>query len=73
MNRNVIGCLLTFALAAVSFAQQSPAPRTVDLKAADGTLLKGTFFPAAKPGPGVLLFHQSNRTRQSWDGGSEMN
>src|SRR4029453_7077176 len=25
------------------------------------------YFAAAKPGPGVLLFHQSNRTRTSWD------
>jgi dienelactone hydrolase len=50
-------------------AQQSQpaAPRTVDLRSADGTVLKATFFPAAKPGPGVLLFHQSNRTRTSWD------
>jgi len=49
------------------FAQNPPTLRTtVDLKCADGTLLKATFFPAAKPGPGVLLFHQSNRTRQSW-------
>src|ERR1700755_1915022 len=39
----------------------------VDLKTPDGTVLKGTYFAAAKPGPGVLLFHQSNRTRQSWD------
>jgi hypothetical protein len=46
---------------------QEPQPRTVELKASDGTLLKATFFPAAKPGPGVLLFHQSNRTRTSWD------
>src|SRR5437870_9218803 len=37
------------------------------VKAADGTILKGTYFAAAKPGPGVLLFHQSNRTRKSWD------
>jgi dienelactone hydrolase len=49
-------------------AQQSSAPRIVDLKAADGTILKASFFPAAKPGPGVLLLHQSNRTRDSWDG-----
>jgi hypothetical protein len=49
-------------------AQQSQpvAPHTVDLKTTNGTLLKATFFPAAKPGPGVLLFHQSNRTRTSW-------
>src|SRR5579859_8259044 len=37
------------------------------MKSADGTLLKATYFPAAKAGPGVLLFHQSNRTRTSWD------
>lgn len=39
----------------------------MDLKASDGILLKATYFSAAKPGPGVLLFHQSNRTRSSWD------
>jgi tetratricopeptide (TPR) repeat protein len=41
--------------------------RDVDFKTANGTGLKGTYFAAAKPGPGVLLFHQSNRTRKSWD------
>jgi dienelactone hydrolase len=30
-------------------------------------VLKGTYFAAAKPGPGVLLFHQSNRTRKDWN------
>src|SRR5205809_2571444 len=43
------------------------AVRNVDVKSADGTILKGTFFAAAKPGAGVLLFHQSNRTRKSWE------
>src|SRR6267154_87071 len=47
---------------------QQPAPQVVDLKAADGTILKASYFAAAKPGPGVLLLHQSNRTRDSWDG-----
>ena len=41
--------------------------RAVDLKSSDGTVLKGTYFPAAKPGPAVLLYHQSNRTRKEWD------
>ena len=41
--------------------------RVVDVKSTNGTILKGTYFDAAKPGPGVLLFHQSNRTRKSWD------
>src|SRR6266849_5360276 len=35
--------------------QAPPAPRVVDLKTPDGTVLKGTYFAAAKPGPGVLL------------------
>jgi len=51
----------------VSQAQQPPAGRVVELKAPDGTILKATYFAAAKPGPGVLLLHQSNRTRKSWD------
>ena len=38
-----------------------------DIKKPDGTILKGTYFAAGKSGPGVLLFHQSNRTRKSWD------
>ncbi len=42
--------------------------RTVDLTAPDGTLLKGTYFSAGKPGPGVLLLHQCNRERKVWDG-----
>ena len=49
-------------------AQQPPAPRVVELTVSDGTVLKATYFAAAKPGPGVLLLHQSNRTRDSWDG-----
>jgi dienelactone hydrolase len=48
-------------------ATQPPSARVVDLKASDGTLLKASYFAAAKPGPGVLLFHQSNRTRKAWD------
>jgi tetratricopeptide (TPR) repeat protein len=48
-------------------SSQQPAARVIDLKASDGTLLKASYFAAAKPGPGVLLFHQSNRDRKSWD------
>jgi alpha/beta superfamily hydrolase len=46
---------------------QPPAVRVVDLKVSDGTLLKASYFAAAKPGPGVLLLHQGNRTRKAWD------
>src|SRR5208337_248015 len=48
-------------------AQQTPAPRIVDLTSPDGTRLKATFFAASKPGPGVLLLHQCNRQRKVWD------
>jgi dienelactone hydrolase len=48
-------------------ANESTAPRVVDLKAPDGTSLKGTYFSAGKPGPGVLLLHQCNRQRKVWD------
>ncbi len=48
--------------------QKPSAPRIVELKASDGTRLKASYFAAAKPGPGVLLLHQRNRTRDSWDG-----
>ena len=47
---------------------EANSPRVVDLKTPDGTILKASYFAAAKPGPGVLLFHQSNRSRESWDG-----
>jgi dienelactone hydrolase len=58
--------LLTFC--AVAFAaSEPPAPRTVDLTAADGTALKATFFAAGAPGPGVILFHQCNQQRHNWD------
>src|SRR5437588_1584453 len=43
------------------------ASHDVDIKKSDGTILKGTYFAAGKSGPGALLFHQSNRTRKSWD------
>src|SRR2546421_5024358 len=48
-------------------SQQPSAPRVVELKASDGTVLKASYFAAAKPGPGVLLLHQFNRTRKVWD------
>jgi dienelactone hydrolase len=67
MTKHLVLVLLTVATGLVAFAQTSPPSRTVDLKSTDGTVLKATFFPASKPGPGVLLLHQINRDRKSWD------
>lgn len=48
-------------------SSRAQGPHVIDLKATDGANLKATFFPAAKPGPGVLLLHQCNRQRKIWD------
>jgi len=70
--------ILTMCLFPIgAFAQQMQpsqpqAARVVDLKASDGTILKASYFAAAKPGPGVLLLHQGNRTRHSWDDLAEL-
>jgi dienelactone hydrolase len=69
----IMGRILPTRLLVVLFfgvscaAQEVPAPRVVDLKVADGTTLKATYFAAAKPGPGVLLLHQCNQQRKNWD------
>ena len=60
----VIAVLLSLV---TSGAGTNSAERFVDIKSADGTVVKATYFAAAKPGPGLLLFHQGNRTRECWD------
>jgi hypothetical protein len=67
VNKTEIVAIACLVLALPAVAQATPAPRVVDLKSSDGSMLNATYFAAAKPGPGVLLFHQSNRTRTSWD------
>jgi pimeloyl-ACP methyl ester carboxylesterase len=68
MNKKRTCLLLILVFSFAAFPQSSPTPRVVDLKAADGTPLKASYFAASKPGPGILLLHQSNRDRKSWDG-----
>jgi len=82
LRSHSIQSFLFATLALSTAAQQPPAPRVVDrtapdvdqtssdvdLTSSDGTRLKATFFPAAKPGPGILLLHQCNRQRKVWDG-----
>src|SRR5437867_2910660 len=60
--------LAALIFAVIAFGKdRTSSGRVVDLKASDGAILKASYFAAAKPGPGVLLFHQSNRTRKEWD------
>ena len=58
--------LVTLVSGLTCLAQEAPAPRNVDLAAADGTKLKATYSAASKPGPGVILLHQCNQDRKSW-------
>lgn len=67
MSTKILYLFLSICLVLPCSAQSTPKPRIVELKAADGTLLKATFFAAAKPGPGVLLLHQCNQQRKLWD------
>ncbi len=64
--------LLLAAPGATTAQAPGPPPRIVEIKAPDGTPLKASYFaadrPGAQPHPGVLLLHQINRDRRSWDG-----
>ena len=62
-ERILLAWSLVHALAALG---APPAPRVVALTTRDGTVLKATYFSPGRPGPGVLLFHQSNRDRKAW-------
>jgi dienelactone hydrolase len=45
--------------------------KDVDLKAADGTELKASYFSPGRSGPAILLLHQCNMDRHAWDGLAE--
>ncbi len=74
-RRSATALSIAFALIAVSVFppvasaahDATPTARAVDVKAADGIVLKATYFAATRPGPAVLLLHQVNRQRKSWD------
>jgi dienelactone hydrolase len=62
-----LAVLVLALLAAGTGAAQQISRQVVSLHASDGTVLKGTYFASAKPGPGVLLLHQCNQQRKLWD------
>src|SRR3974390_1521200 len=67
MNHRLCTTWFAALLVLTSVVSAQPPERVVDLTATDGTKLKGTYFAAAKSGPGVLLLHQCNRQRKVWD------
>jgi dienelactone hydrolase len=62
---------LLLVLAFASTAGAQPAPRDVDIKSTDGTLLKATYFPARSASeatrPAVVLMHMCVTNRKSWE------
>lgn len=66
--KNVLRLALAFALGATRAASAEPATgQAASLAAPDGTKLAASFYPASRPGPGILLLHQCNRDRSSWN------
>jgi pimeloyl-ACP methyl ester carboxylesterase len=53
-------------LLVVSGLLHAASPRDLTIAADDGVSLKATYYPAAGPGPGVLLLHMCNTDRRSW-------
>jgi dienelactone hydrolase len=65
---------MRYAIAVTAFlvltslgASAETQKKDVDIKAADGVNLKGTYFSPGHPGPGILLLHQCNMDRHAWD------
>ena len=65
MNRAILPFVLLLS-SSIAYPQTSRA-KDVDIQAPDSTKLRATLFPAAKPGPGVLLLHMCNTARKSWE------
>ena len=59
-------CIAAAVFVCVSPLGVRAEQRDIDLKAADGTRLKATYFAAARPGPGVVLLHMCNSQRKAW-------
>jgi dienelactone hydrolase len=63
MRKLLCVTVLILVLAGTAFAEK----KEVSFNARDGFVLKGSFYIANKPGPGILLLHQCNADRQIYD------
>ena len=59
--------LALLCMAFMAVESEAVSKGEVSFPAADGFSLKGTFFSAGKPGPGLLLLHQCNADHQVYD------
>jgi len=66
--RRLSSVLVLLLLCAVFFVIGAHAEKKeVTFRSADGFTLKGTFYSAEKPGPGLLLLHQCDGNRRIYD------
>jgi dienelactone hydrolase len=66
--RRLSSVLVLILLCAVFFVIGARAEKKeVTFRSADGFTLKGTFYSAEKPGPGLLLLHQCDGDRRIYD------
>jgi dienelactone hydrolase len=63
---SMAACATLLVAAGVAHADRAGRGTDVDLKAADGTRLKATYYSAGKPGPGIILLHMCNSKRTAW-------
>jgi pimeloyl-ACP methyl ester carboxylesterase len=60
--------LICIALVGACARVYPPDPaHDVDITAADGAVLKASYFSPGRPGPAILLIHQCNMDRHAWD------
>jgi dienelactone hydrolase len=70
--RHFLIAALTVLLAGAGAAAGVPVTGTpATIAAPDGTKLAATYYAGEKPGPGILLLHQCNKDRSSWNGLAE--
>lgn len=69
--RTAFFAALILLLARSRAAADSVTGTPARLQAPDGTALAATYYSAGKPGPGILLCHQCNKDRKSWNGLAE--
>lgn len=58
-----LSVVFVVAVAMTAFADT----RAVDIKSPDGVVLKGSYYDPGRPGPAMLLVHQCNLDRSSWE------
>ncbi len=64
--RVLLAAMLLLSAAAAPAAAADA--RQIDIKSSDGTVLRGSYYAAETPGPGLLLMHACNKDRTSWTG-----